>query len=194
MQPRSPDNRKNARFRRRISRSQVLALRGARYAEATHNNATSKQPELRMMDFKAGKDVLVYFERAIIWFAKGLLVLLLAIAVFHVLRLLWNALDSRMFTVADVSQLQALVQRGFAAVLLLMLGLELLDSLRSYFTEHRIRLEMILIVAMIALGRHVILLDVEHLDAMRLLGISALTLALTTGYFLVKHGRVADRE
>ncbi len=144
-----------------------------------------------MIDLKGKKDVLVYFERAIVWFAKGLLVLLLAIAVFHVLRLMWNALDSRLFAVADISQLQGLVQRGFAAVLLLMLGLELLDSLRTYFTEHRVRLEMILIVAMIALCRHVILLDVEHLDAMQLFGISALTLALTTGYFLVKRARSA---
>jgi uncharacterized membrane protein (DUF373 family) len=84
------------------------------------------------------------------------------------------------------------VQRGFAAVLLLMLGLELLDSLRTYFTEHRVRLEMILIVAMIALCRHVILLDVEHLDAMQLLGISALALALTTGYFLVKRAQIVQ--
>jgi uncharacterized membrane protein (DUF373 family) len=45
---------------------------------------------------------------------------------------------------------------------------------------------VILIVAMIALGRHIILLDVEHLDAMQLLGIGALALALTTGYYLVK--------
>jgi uncharacterized membrane protein (DUF373 family) len=143
-----------------------------------------------MSNINAKKDLLVYFERGIIWFGKALLVLLLSIAVLHVLRLLWNALDSRMFAVADITQLQGLVQRGFAAVLLLMLGLELLDSMRTYFTEHRMRLEMILIVAMIALGRHVILLDVEHLDAMQLLGISALTLALTTGYFLVKRSRV----
>ncbi|HEU4778536.1 MAG TPA: phosphate-starvation-inducible PsiE family protein [Steroidobacteraceae bacterium] len=131
-------------------------------------------------------NVINYFERAIIWFSQGLLVLLLTIVVFHTLRLIWVGFETRIFAVADISELQKLAQRGFAAVLLLMLGLELLDSLRTYFTEHRIRLEMILIVAMIALGRHVILLDVEHLDAMQLLGISALALSLTTGYFLVK--------
>jgi uncharacterized membrane protein (DUF373 family) len=145
-----------------------------------------------MIDFKAKKDVLTHFERAIIWFAQLMLVVLLTIAVLHMLHLFWVAMRARVFMVDDVSQLQGLVQRGFAAVLLLMLGLELLDSLRTYFTEHRVRLEMILIVAMIALGRHVILLDVEHLDALQLLGISALALALTTGYFLVKRSRRAD--
>lgn len=139
-----------------------------------------------MTDTARKWNVLNYFERAIIWFSQGLLVILLAVVVLHTLRLMWVALDSRIFAIADISELQKLAQRGFAAVLLLMLGLELLDSLRTYFTEHRVRLEMILIVAMIALGRHVILLDVEHLDAMQLLGISALALSLTTGYFLVK--------
>lgn len=139
-----------------------------------------------MIETTGKKDFINYFERAIIRFAQGMLILVLLIAVFHTLRLLWLALDDRVFAVADISQLQRLVQRGFAAVLLLMLGLELLDTLRSYFTEHRVRLEVILIVAMIALGRHLILLDVEHHDALQLLGIAALALALTTGYFLVK--------
>jgi uncharacterized membrane protein (DUF373 family) len=146
-----------------------------------------------MIDLKAKKDVLIYFERAIIWFAKGLLVLLLALAVFNMVHLMWVAMQARVFAVADISQLQLLVQRGFAGVLLLMLGLELLDSMRTYFTEHRVRLEMILIVAMIALCRHVILLDVEHLDALQLLGISALALALTTGYFLVKRAQNTEK-
>jgi uncharacterized membrane protein (DUF373 family) len=146
-----------------------------------------------MIDFKTRKNVLAYFERAIIVFAQILLVLLLALIVYHTLRLLWIALGDRVFEVADISQLQKLVQRGFAAVLLLMLGLELLDSLRTYFNEHRVRLEVILIIAMIALGRHLILLDVEHLDAMQLLGIAALALSLTTGYFLVKRSATPVR-
>lgn len=139
-----------------------------------------------MIDFKSKKDLLRYFERAIIRFAQALLMVLLTIAALHMAHLLWSGARKHMFTIADVSELQFLVQRGFGGVLLLLLGLELLDTLRTYFTEHRVRLEMILIVATIALGRHVILLDVEHLDALQLMGISALALALTTGYFLVK--------
>jgi uncharacterized membrane protein (DUF373 family) len=78
------------------------------------------------------------------------------------------------------------VQRGFAGVLLVVLGLELLETLRVYFTHHRVRLEIILVVAIIAVGRHVINLDFHHADGASIAGIGALVLALTGGYYLVR--------
>jgi hypothetical protein len=45
---------------------------------------------------------------------------------------------------------------------------------------------MILIVSTIAVARHVILLDFEHVSGMTLLGVSALILALTAGFAMVK--------
>jgi uncharacterized membrane protein (DUF373 family) len=66
------------------------------------------------------------------------------------------------------------------------LGLELLETLRTYFSEHRVRLEVILIVAIIAAGRHVIQLDFEHIDGLALIGMAAVVLSLTAGYFLIR--------
>jgi len=71
-----------------------------------------------------------------------------------------------------------------------VLGLELLETLRAYFTEHRVRLEVILVVAIIAVGRQVIQIDFEHTPGMVLLGLSGLILALTLGYFLIKKSHV----
>ena len=56
----------------------------------------------------------------------------------------------------------AVLQRGFGGVLVVLLGLELLDTLKAYFSEHHIRVEVIIVVAMIAVGRHIIQLDFEH--------------------------------
>jgi uncharacterized membrane protein (DUF373 family) len=49
-----------------------------------------------------------------------------------------------------------------------------------------VRLEIILVVAIIAVGRHVINLDVQHLSGAEIAGVAALILALTGGYYLVK--------
>jgi uncharacterized membrane protein (DUF373 family) len=70
--------------------------------------------------------------------------------------------------------------------MLVLLGLELLESLKTYTVVHQVRLEMILIVATIAASRHVILLDFEHASGLSLIGASTLLLALTSGYALVK--------
>ena len=60
------------------------------------------------------------------------------------------------------------------------------STLRSYFTEHKVRLELILVAATIAVGRHVILIDLETTGGCGFIGVSALVLALTTGCFLTK--------
>lgn len=52
------------------------------------------------------------------------------------------------------------------------------------------RLEIVLLVAVIALGRHIVMLELEHLDGMSLLGIAALILALTGGYVLVRRASI----
>jgi uncharacterized membrane protein (DUF373 family) len=83
------------------------------------------------------------------------------------------------------------LQQSFAGVLTVVLGLELLETLNTYFTEHHVRLEVILVVAIIAIGRHVIQIDFEHTAGTVLLGIAGVILALTLGYFLVKKAQVA---
>jgi uncharacterized membrane protein (DUF373 family) len=83
------------------------------------------------------------------------------------------------------------MQQSFAGVLSVVLGLELFETLKTYFTEHQIRLEVILVVAIIAVGRQVVQVDFEHTPGAVLFGLSAVILALTLGYFLVKRAQVA---
>lgn len=107
-----------------------------------------------------------------------------------------NFLDSESTDAAGISSipdLQRAVQRAFAAVLLVILGLELLETLRTYFVEHRTRLRVIFVVAMIAVGRHIIQLDFEHVDGALLAGIGALVLALSASYYLITRFVSVDR-
>ncbi len=115
-----------------------------------------------------------------------LLMLVIAITVLDLFWLFYTNVSDQLREVESVPDLQFVVQRRFAGVLLVQLGLELLESLKILFTEHSVWLELILIVAIIAVGRHIIQLDFEHTDGLVLIGIGALVIALTAGYFLVK--------
>ena len=76
----------------------------------------------------------------------------------------------------------------FGLFLLVLIGLELLDTIKSYLAEHKLHVEIVLVVAMIAIARKVIILDTEKLSDLTLIGIGVIILALTIGYYLVRQG------
>ena len=106
----------------------------------------------------------------------------LAILVLLVLRELgrsWTQIDS-------VAELQQAVQALFAGVLLVVLGLELMDTLRNYFIEHRLRVEFLISVALIAVARHVIQLDYEHASPWLVMAIAVLMFSLAASYVALR--------
>ncbi|KPJ62440.1 hypothetical protein AMJ44_15595 [candidate division WOR-1 bacterium DG_54_3] len=68
----------------------------------------------------------------------------------------------------------------------ILIGLELLETIKTYFTKEQIHVEIVFLVAMIAIARKVILLEVSKLDPLVLVGIASIIIALTAGYFMVK--------
>jgi uncharacterized membrane protein (DUF373 family) len=84
----------------------------------------------------------------------------------------------------------------FGLFLLVLIGIELLDTIKSYLAEHKLHVEIVLVVAMIAIARKVIILDTEKLSDLTLIGIGAIILALAIGYFLVKqsHNKSAKAD
>jgi uncharacterized membrane protein (DUF373 family) len=125
-------------------------------------------------------------ENAILKAAQILLLLVIIAAVYQLWYLFVVALRDQFSDISSVPLLTVAVQRGFAGVLMVVLGLELLETLRVYATQHRMRLEVILVVATIAVGRHIINLDFDHLSGVEIAGIAALILALSGGYYLVR--------
>jgi uncharacterized membrane protein (DUF373 family) len=114
----------------------------------------------------------------------------LAVLVLLVLRELgrsWTKIDS-------ISELQQAVQALFAGVLLVVLGLELMDTLRNYFIEHRLRVEFLISVALIAVARHVIQLDYEHESPWLVMAIAVLTFSLAASYVGVRRFEYRPRS
>lgn len=138
----------------------------------------------------AGFDrVHVIFETAVIYVVQVLLMITIAITVVMLFWLLVSQGFARVRSVETVPELQPLVLHTLGGALLVLLGLELLESLRTFFVEHHMRVEVILFVAPIAVGRHIILLDFEHASGLSLLGVASVALALTAGYYLVRRSQ-----
>ena len=74
----------------------------------------------------------------------------------------------------------------FGLFLLIMIGIELLETIKSFVLDNVFRGEGVLLVAIIAISRKVNILDINSLPSLTLLGIAAIIIALTAGYYLVR--------
>ncbi|HOD35596.1 MAG TPA: phosphate-starvation-inducible PsiE family protein [Syntrophales bacterium] len=74
----------------------------------------------------------------------------------------------------------------FGFFLLILIGIELLETIKIYVKDHLIRVEVVLLVALIAVARKVIILDIKDITDFKLVGIAALIVALTAGLFFLK--------
>jgi uncharacterized membrane protein (DUF373 family) len=115
-----------------------------------------------------------------------LIVVVVIVATIVLYVLLVKNMIPQVSSIESTKGLLPTLQQSFAGVLSVILGLELLETLRTYSAEHHVRVEVILVVAIIAVARHVLQIDFEHTSGSVLLGVSAVILALTSGYFLVK--------
>lgn len=143
---------------------------------------TSGMMRFEMRPLVPGARISRFFEAIVVGALQLLLMIVIAIAVADLWLILGRTLlEGGLSELKSVPDLQRALQRSLAGVLLVLLGLEMMEALRTYFSEHRIKVEIILVLALIAVGRHIIQLDFEHLDGLMLVGIAALTLALAIG-------------
>jgi len=79
------------------------------------------------------------------------------------------------------------------AFLLVLIGVELLDTIKAYFRENTIHVEIVILLAIIAVARKVILLDPGTMSAyefgFEMIGIGVIVLGLSAGYYLIKMKR-----
>ena len=82
----------------------------------------------------------------------------------------------------------------FGLFMLVLIGIELLETImKTYITQDQPHYEVVLSVAIIAIARKVIILDLKEVDSLSLIGIASIIIALTVGYFLMKRTHSQDK-
>lgn len=134
-------------------------------------------------------------NRFFAWLERGIItvlaVLMMVILVLSVVELGWmvirDILSPPLFLL-DISELLDL----FGFFLLVLIGIELFVTIKTYFEEHVVHVEVVVEVALIAIARKVIILDVKEYEPLQVAGIALIIAALAVAHFVVKRGhRVA---
>jgi len=78
----------------------------------------------------------------------------------------------------------------FGFFMLILIGVELLETIRAYLNEHEVHVEIVIEVALIAVARKVVIIDVKEYSPDTLMAIAAIVLSLAGAYYLQKRARV----
>lgn len=76
--------------------------------------------------------------------------------------------------------------RIFGFFFIILIGFELIETVEMYFRDNIIHAEVVLLVAVIAVSRKVILLDLEKYDPLAIIGLGIIIIALGGCYSLIK--------
>jgi uncharacterized membrane protein (DUF373 family) len=80
----------------------------------------------------------------------------------------------------------SMLREIFGAFLLILIGVELMKTVVAYLDRHELHVEVVFTVAMIALARHAIDLDLREVAPLTLVGMAAAITGLAVGYYLFR--------
>jgi len=129
-----------------------------------------------------------FVEKLLFVVIRALVVMMALVVLFASLDLAWIIIGDLIvppYLLFDVSRLLDI----FGMFLLILIGIELLESIRTYLDHKLIHLEVVLTVALIAIARKVIILDVKELEGFKLMGIGIIIAALSGGYVYIRRCR-----
>jgi uncharacterized membrane protein (DUF373 family) len=128
-------------------------------------------------DFASGLQV---FETLIV----GALIVMMAVVILvSTLELGWmiiKDLGAPPFVFLSMHQLLEIL----GLLLLIFIAIELLATMKTYFVERTLHVEIVLQVALISIARKIIVLEVQEPSALHLFGFAALLFALAVTYYV----------
>ena len=127
-------------------------------------------------------DYLRKFEKVIVLSLIVMMVVVILLGTIELGWIIFRDLISPPVFLLDINELLGI----FGFFLLILIGIELLESVKLYLQQHVVHVEIILEIALIAVARKVIVLDTEKYSYLSLIGIAALILSLAVAFFAVK--------
>ena len=130
------------------------------------------------------------FQKAIIAVLAWIMAIVVLLATIDLIYILAMDLISSPIGRLDISELMGI----FGSILLVLMGVELLETFKTYQLHNTINLQMVLLVALTATSRKIVMLELNETSSnVDLLGVAALIISLSIGYYLVRKGRSEEK-
>lgn len=147
----------------------------------------------------ANDPLIGFLNRVIRLVARVLTVIMVLVIIWgvaDVIYVLWQRLMAPPFMLLEISDIFA----TFGAFMAVLIAIEIYHNIVLYLHENhdfRLAVEIVLVTALMAIARKVIVLDFKEVGPDYIYGTAAVTFALVIGYYLVvvrAHARRADPD
>jgi uncharacterized membrane protein (DUF373 family) len=135
------------------------------------------------------KKIISYIEKFLIYGIILLMSVILILAFIDVVFEIGSRIFEKPYFVVDANSLIDL----FSTFLVLLIGIELLETVKLYLKEDVVHVELVILVAIIALSRKVIIWDFNKYDVNEMFSLAAMIIALGVTYLLVKKSNLKVR-
>ncbi len=126
--------------------------------------------------------ILKIFEKVIIVSLLVLMMIAVFFATIELAIIIFEQIVNPPFLLLDIAEMLEI----FGFFMMVLIGHELLESIKAYLVEDKIHAEVIFLVAIVAVSRKIIILDYKTISPEMLYGMAAIIIALGVGYFLVR--------
>jgi uncharacterized membrane protein (DUF373 family) len=127
-------------------------------------------------------DLLKKFEKAVTISLAAMMAIVVLLSTVELGWLIITDIITPPFFLLEITELLDI----FGLFLLVLIGVELLETIKAYIKDNVVHYDVVMTVAMIAIARKVIILDVKELQSLTLVGIAAIILALAIASRLFK--------
>jgi uncharacterized membrane protein (DUF373 family) len=125
---------------------------------------------------------LKYFERIVVGVLAALIALVILLATVDLgINLFKDIVFAEPRFLVGVDALLGI----FGQFLIILLGFELLETVKAYLRDDVVHVEVVLIVALIALARKALLIETSTISGPSMIGLAALMLSIAASYWLV---------
>jgi uncharacterized membrane protein (DUF373 family) len=129
-----------------------------------------------------GTSFIKKFERVVILSLIIMMIVVVLISTIELAYIIFKDIVSPPVFWLEIEQLLDI----FGFFLLILIGVELLETIKAYLAEKVVHSEIVLEVALIAITRKVIILDVKEYSGLAIIGIAALIVAIAVAYHILK--------
>lgn len=121
-------------------------------------------------------------KQLIIFFLMGML---LVVVIVSTAFLAWNVID-KIFLQFNETAFQSSIIELFGLFFLVLVGIELFETLQMYTKERVVHVEVVLLVALIVAARKIIMIDYTKISTDVFFGIAAVVVSIGISYYLLK--------
>jgi len=122
------------------------------------------------------------FERMIVHFLIAMMILTVLLTTIELGWIIIKDIITPPIILLEIEELLEI----FGFFLLVLIGVELLETIKAYLIEKVVHVEVVIEVALIAIARKVIILDLEKYEDLTLIGIAALISAIAIAIYAIR--------